>query len=160
MDNLTFESLDRELNNAHGLFLTELNANQDNELRISFSPGKEADGTVNHKVVEVYEKLLESCVAIVPDEDCLYEIMFDDYIIYQIRNESFSSYDPDEIKHGHNLIKFEKSKLLDYLRVSTDAQQLGSGEYYPGKWEHYGIYTQNHIIDVISLCHPKVRILT
>lgn len=76
--------------------------------------------------------------------------------MYQVRNESFCSYDSDEIRPGKFMIVFEKSKLLDYLMVSTDACQLNDGTFYPGEWRHYGIYTQSHIIDVVALDEPKV----
>lgn len=90
------------------------------------------------------------------NEKCLFEICFNDYIIYQIRNESFCSYDPDEIRHGKHLIVFEKSKMLSHLNKITDVQQLDDGSYYPDKWKHYGIYTQNQVIDIISHRQPAI----
>lgn len=48
------------------------------------------------------------------------------------------------------LIIFEKSKLLSQLSIFTDAHQFDDGSYYPGEWKCYGIYTQNHIIDIIA----------
>ena len=38
----------------------------------------------------------------------------------------------------------------------TDAQQLEDGTFYPGKWEHYCILTQCHVIDVIAHEPPVV----
>lgn len=73
-----------------------------------------------------------------------------------MRNESFWSGDPNEVRHGRYLITFEKSKLLSHLEEITDAQKLDDGAFYPGKWTHYAIYTQDHVIDVISHCPPDV----
>ena len=78
--------------------------------------------------------------------------------MYQIRDESYCSFDPEEIRHGRYLITFEKSKLLSYLGSVTDAGQLGDGSFYPGKWTHYGIYSQNHVIDVISHIPPVITV--
>ena len=92
------------------------------------------------------------------DERRQYEICFQGYIIYQVRNESYCSFDPDEIRRGRYLITFEKSKLLSYLTSVTDAGQFNDGSFYPGKWTHYGIYTQNHVIDVISHIPPVITV--
>ena len=54
------------------------------------------------------------------------------------------------------LITFEKSRLLDSLCEITDVIQSDNGTWYPGMWKHYGVYTQNHVIDVVSHCPPVV----
>ena len=81
------------------------------------------------------------------------EIVFEDYILYQVRNESFCSYDPQETGTGRYLAVFEKSKLLDYLTVTVDAGLLSLCD---APWKHYRISTQNQIIDVIAQAEPKV----
>lgn len=43
-------------------------------------------------------------------------------------------------------------------RELSDAQVLADGAYYPAKWTHYEIVTQNHIISVISPNKPSVNI--
>lgn len=93
---------------------------------------------------------------ITPNSQDKYEIVFENYIIYQVRNESFCSFDPEEVRIGKYLIIFEKSKLLDYLSLSTDASRCKDGSFHPGEWKHYGIYTQRHVIDVVSHCPPKI----
>lgn len=61
-----------------------------------------------------------------------------------------------EIHIGKHLIVFEKSKLLNYLSILTDAQRCDNGEFFPYQWQHYGVYTQKHIIDVVSHIEPQV----
>ena len=56
------------------------------------------------------------------------------------------------------MLLFEKSKLLSSLSDITDALQLEDGTFYPGKWAHYRINTQCHVIDVISHCPPTVSL--
>lgn len=70
--------------------------------------------------------------------------------MYQVRNESFSSYDLAEIHSGKFINMFEKSKLLDYFTVSTDACQLADGIFDPGKWKHYGIYPFRAVPSIFS----------
>lgn len=57
---------------------------------------------------------------------------------------------------GTYLLECEKSSFLNYLALVTDACRLEDGSFYPAPWKHYGIYTQNHIVDIIATEEPKV----
>lgn len=46
---------------------------------------------------------------------------------------------------------------MDSRLIITDCSQLEDGSYYPGKWTHYGVFSNNHIIDVISQQEPVIR---
>ena len=160
---LSFEELDFALGD-HAPFLMSLSDGLQEELHIIISAaevGNLGDNIPDFEAVdETTRQALQGILAksrpIEANENCLFEICFHDYIIYQIRNESFWSGNPNEIRHGKYLVTFEKSKLLSHLGEITDAQQLDDGSFYPGEWTHYGIYTQNHVIDVISHCPPDV----
>ena len=160
---LSFEELDLALGD-HAPFLMSLSDGLQEELHIIISAaevGNLGDNIPDFEDVdETTRQALQSILAksrpIEINENCLFEICFHDYIIYQTRNESFWSGDPNEIRHGKYLITFEKSTLLSHLEEITDAQQLDDGSFYPGEWTHYGIYTQNHVIDVISHSPPDV----
>ena len=52
---------------------------------------------------------------IVPNYNRLYRIYFDHYIFYQVRNESYSIFNPKEISKGNSLRFFVKSELLVHL---------------------------------------------
>lgn len=104
------------------------------------------------------DEILANTSPIEINEKRVYEICFHEYILYQIRNESFCSYDPDEVGRGKYMVLFEKSKLLSSLSDITDAQQLEDRTFYPGKWVHYCINTQRHVIDIISHCPPTVSL--
>ena len=77
--------------------------------------------------------------------------------MYTIRNESYSQYGPDERFEGRVLRIFDTSILLDYVTKATIAQQFDDGEWFPGKWKHYAISTQNHTVDVIVVEEPVIR---
>lgn len=162
-DILSFEELDRMLG-GHAPFLMSLSDGLQEELHIVIATAEvgEVGGNIpdfegmDESTQQTLHEILADTRPIEVSERCLFEICFHDYIIYQIRNESFWSGDPHEVRHGKYLITFEKSTLLAHLEEITDAQQLDDGSFYPGKWTHYGIYTQNHVIDVISHCPPDV----
>jgi hypothetical protein len=101
--------------------------------------------------------ILSDSMQMLPDVTQAYKIYFDDYITYQIRNESFCSYNPEEKRVGNTLILFTQSTFLDYLTKSTDVVYTGEeNSYPPGKFKHYGVYTQDHVIDIISHCEPII----
>ena len=162
-DTLTFEKLDLMLGN-HAPFLVSLSDGVQEELHIVIAAAEvgEVDDNIpdledmDEATRQVLRGILNDTRPIEINERCLFEICFHDYIIYQIRNESFCSFDPHEVRHGKSLITFEKSKLLSHLTDITDAQQLDDGSFYPDRWVHYGIYTQNHVIDVVSHCPPII----
>lgn len=142
-------------------FLERLTDGPDNELTIIITKSREMTpspdsiksraGSDEHLL-----KILLGCQQLVPDNTHSYKISFDNYITYQMRNESYCSYDPDENRVGHGLLLFSKSKFLDYLSKATDAFDDGK-EAYPAKFKHYGVYTLNHIIDIISHREPIIE---
>ena len=116
--------------------------------------GEWADKTEKNSTLK---ELFQDATPVYPDVDEVYEITFEDYIINQTRNESYATYDEYEIRKGNPLIIFEKSRLLDLLPQLTACTSCTDGTFYPEKWTHYGIYCENHVIDVISCSQPKIR---
>ena len=98
--------------------------------------------------------ILSHSTLVIEDTEQLYEIAFGSYVIYQCRNESYTSYDPTEVMKGKYLVIFERSHFLDYYESvifdkDTDNEKVCR--------KHYGIYGENHIIDVISNEPPTIR---
>lgn len=102
-------------------------------------------------------ELLVNATPLYPNSLKTYEIIFDHYILYQTRNESYCSWDNYEIRNGKYFIIFSKSRMLDFLLQITDCEKLEDGTAYPGEWKHFGIYCQNHVIDIISCNEPTIR---
>lgn len=84
----------------------------------------------------------------------IYEIIFEDYILYQVRNESFCVYDSEEIRKGDVFIIFEKSKLLERLSNPPENLLIGC---HKQQYRHYGIYCGDYIIDIVAFNEPKIR---
>lgn len=161
----SFSEVDRILGSS-APFLVSLSDSLDGELRVlvaeasvevqEFVPEQSDSEEVSSEAVQ---NMLKCTHSIIPRASVQYEIVFQDYIMYQTRNESYCSFDPEEIRRGKCLITFEKSKLLSNVINITDAQILSDETYYPGRWVHYGIYTQNHVIDVVSHNAPSITVL-
>lgn len=148
----------------HGIFLTELSEKEDNRLSIKIALSAVGEAVDTSSNISGFSddkkiaKIISGAVPVYPDYNVIYEILFDRYIMYQVRNESYSSWDNYEIRKGKYFIVFEQSRLLDYLSLATDCRMLCDGSFYPDKWKHYRIYCQNHIIDIVSAVPPEVKL--
>lgn len=157
---MTFEELDKALG-GYAPFMLSLSDGEDNELAVTVAPscaGEKRRFSEREEPNSKLRGLLNDSRPILSDEKRAYTITFEGDIIYQVGNESYCSGSPNDKFAGKFLRIYESSALLNRLGEFSDAQILSDGTYYPGKWTHYGIVTQNHIIDVISLCDPKVNI--
>ena len=141
-------------------FLLSLEDTPDNVLRIVIAfPMEGEEGTDIDNFPEPYKSRVEDMLIhsrpVYEDKEQVYEIVFDDYVIYQNRNETYTVWDDYETRRGNYLIIFEKSRLLDYYEdVLFD---FDDEETKREKRKHYGIYTENHILDVISNSEPRIR---
>lgn len=160
---MTFEELDGILSqDRYAPFMTSLSESSNNELTIRLAPSFEGDvgcGAEKEPNPQL-RRILGDARPLLPDKKRVYEIIFDRYIIYHIRNESFFSGNSEDKFLGRFLRIYQKSFLLDNLSRMTDAQMLDDGRFYPAKWTHYGIITLNHIIDIISFTNPIVNFQT
>ncbi len=140
-------------------FLVTLEETADNELHIVLSAaivGENTSDRADGLPAPVADVVSKYC-PILPGNQTI-DIRFDNYILYQVRNESYASPDRTEVRQGKYLCVFAESKLLDYLDAVTDVQRGDNGNIYPGPWRHYRIRTQNQIIDVVSHFEPMVTI--
>lgn len=81
------------------------------------------------------------------------EIEFKDYIMHLTRNESYTVWDDYESSRGNYLVVFEKSRFIDFYDIAI----MHTDDYsYPGRGTHFGIYTCDHIIDVLANSTPIV----
>lgn len=148
-------------NCSNAPFILSINDNADNRLKIVIALPRKGEKGENSDLSEFPDnssskvsELLMQCYPIYEDTDKVYEIIFERYIIYQCRDESYTLYDEREIKKGNYLIIFEKSKLLDYYKdviFDFDYEETKNTR------KHYGIYAENHIIDVISNEPPIIK---
>ncbi len=166
MEELTFEGLDAMLASEgnRAPFLVSLRDGPDNRLTVTVAPAVPGEvgelpdiAAQDNETGQTLREILSRCRPIGPDGERLFEISFEDYILYEVRSDSYAAWDGTEVRRGRWLCTFEKSNLLDNVEKTTNAFRFSDGTFYPGPWKHYGIYTQNHAIDVISHVPPAVR---
>lgn len=138
-------------------FLVKAVEQEENGIRfiVALSVAGEKDENINVADDSTLNELLLAYKPIRADENNLYEITFKDYVFHMTRNESFTCWDDYEIRKGRSFIIFEKSRLLDCLPHIVELGIVRA--YYPQGWKHYGIYCQNHIIDVIAVREPEIK---
>lgn len=112
----------------------------------------------NDMGIPALSKILLEATPIYPDENNLYEVLFENYVFHMTRNESYTCWDDYEIRNGKYFIIFDKSRLLDNLPQIVNQGIVEA--HYPRGWKHYGIYCQNHIIDVIATKEPRIKKFT
>jgi|SRR5471030_1881548 len=83
----------------------------------------------------------------------IFTLQWPNYVAYSVRNESYTTVDNYEVFEGKKIVKYSKSRYLDFVRDATFADDS-----YPGPMTHWGIFCLNHIIDVVSCHQPEVII--
>lgn len=157
---MTFRELDETLG-AFAPFMISLSECGDNELSVTITPsevGEHRGFSEDDEPNPAIRQLLNRSRPILPNEEKAYTITFEGYILYQVGNESYCSGSPRDKFTGRFLRIYESSALLEHIGELSDAQILEDGTFYPAKWAHYEIVTQNHIISVISPYEPVVNI--
>ncbi len=94
---------------------------------------------------------------IVTDEICKrYKITFPHYLAFSVRNETFTSWDDEEVFIGDSFRKYSKSRFWDFVKVSTDIEcakfLMNENDYF-----HFGFVCLNNIIDVVSPKEPIIE---
>lgn len=143
-----------EINSCKYLYLREISEPTDNRLRLIVEEASAGEIEPGARVVAGVPftdlRPIESS-----NNDRLFELIWSSYIAYSIRNECFVTLDSAEVvEAGRLMCIYSKSHFLDYLAKATFAT-----DEYPGKSRHLGINCLNHIIDIVSIVEPEVRLL-
>jgi hypothetical protein len=87
------------------------------------------------------------------DQSPLFEILWETYIAYSVRNESYVGPDaPEEVSVGLHMRLYSRSRFLEYVSQATFACPE-----YPGPLQHVGVRCECHLIDVVATALPSVR---
>jgi len=138
-----------QINKSEYLFLTSIEEFSGNNLRLNVQEGR-ATGALEN--IEVAGTVVKDVQPVLPYVDSIWEFVFERYVAYSVRNESYVSSDADERWVGHLFRTYSKSKFLDYVRVATFAC-----DEYPGKLGHYQLVCTDHIIDVVTIQPPAIH---
>ena len=134
-------------------YILNINDNIDNVLKIIVSlpysgeKGSEASNTGNKDLDEI----LKEAYPVLIDYNEIYEITFESYIMYQTRNESFAYLDENSKVLGEYFTIIKNSSYLKMVKSITFYNDI-----FDDKYMHYGIFSWNHVIDIISAEKPKI----
>ena len=134
-------------------YILNINDNVDNALKIIVSlpysgeKGSEASNTGNKDLDEILKKAYPVLI----DYNEIYEITFESYIMYQTRNESFAYPDENSKVLGEYFTIIKNSSYLKMVKNITFYNDI-----FDDKYIHYGIFSWNHVIDIISVEEPKI----
>ena len=134
-------------------YILNINDNIDNLLKIIVSlpysgeKGSEASNTGNKDLDEILKKAYPVLI----DYNEIYEITFESYIMYQTRNESFAYPDENSKVLGEYFTIIKNSSYLKMVKNITFYNDI-----FDDKYIHYGIFSWNHVVDIISAEEPKI----
>ncbi|MFP5435662.1 MAG: hypothetical protein ACLGIM_21475, partial [Alphaproteobacteria bacterium] len=90
----------------------------------------------------------------ITDQSRRFELIWDSYVAYVVRNESYWLAEPNQIPIKDQLERRFKSAFLDFLSKTTFAD-----DEYPGPLQHWALSTLNHCVDVVSVQPPHIKLL-
>ena len=134
-------------------YILNINDNVDNVLKIIVSlpysgeKGSKASNTGNKDLDEILKKAYPVLI----DYNEIYEITFESYIMYQTRNESFAYPDENSKVLGEYFTIIKNSSYLKMVKSITFYNDI-----FDDKYMHYGIFSWNHVVDIISAEEPKI----
>ena len=83
-----------------------------------------------------------------------FEMIWDTYVAYSVRNESYSSADKREIFEGERIRVYSKSNFLEFIKQATFATDA-----YPGPYQHVQVVCLDHVVDVAAVNPPGITLL-
>ena len=143
-------SLLEEIDRCDYLFLASITEPEENSLRLVVQEGLRAGPP---ETWQIGSGSIEGVTPIdVTADSRTFELYWPSYISYAVRNESFCSWDKEEIWEGTAVRTYTRSKFLDFVENGTFASAD-----YPGPFRHFAILCANHIIDIASQDSPRVQ---
>jgi hypothetical protein len=130
------------------LYVTHLSEPAENELRIVVT-----EGVLGKQAAIEFagHDLGEGRPIEITNESRSFEIKWDSYVAYAVRNESYWKEEDGELPLGDHLYRRYASAFERYVTETTFAD-----DEYPGPLEHWSLDTLNHIVDVIGVDAPRV----
>ena len=130
------------------LYVTELGEPSENALRIVVAEGLLGKSTA---IEFAGHDLGEGRPIEITDASRHFEIWWDSYVAYAVRDESYWKEEKGEPPLGDHLDRRYGTAFQRYVSETTFAD-----DEYPGPLEHWCLTTLNHIVDVISVGPPRI----
>ena len=107
------------INQHQYLYLIEICEPEDNVLKLTLAEAKVSGSRENIELGGV--EIKDIAPIVVAEDSFVYEFIFDHYIAYSVRNESYTGLDKEEEFEGRLACIYTKSRFLDYVRASAFA---------------------------------------
>jgi hypothetical protein len=145
--------LSDEIDSCRFLFLRDLSESKKSGLRLLV---EEADASPTERTAVLPGITLKVRPIVSDRASRSFELLWEDYVAYAVRNESCTAFDKEEVAvSGHLLRVYEKSHFLDYVDKATIAKGIHSAPL-----KHTNIVCLNHIVDVVALEFPVIKRVT
>jgi hypothetical protein len=130
------------------LFVIEIGEPSQNELRVVLAEAElgEVEPLTFHDV-----DMGEGRSMIITDRSRHFELTWDGYVAYAVRNESYWKAEVGEPAFKSHLTSRVNSAFLQYVSATTFAD-----DDYPGPLQHWALTSHTHCIDVVSVQPPRV----
>ena len=140
-----------DINSCESLFLRYIAEPQNNVLQILVEEAitSAATSTVELAGVSLAVRTIQGT-----DRSRIWEIVWNPYIAYSVRNESYATEDKAENDGGRRFRIYSKSHFIDFVSVSTFATAE-----YPGQYRHMSVSCEDHVVDVASVNIPAIRLV-
>jgi len=140
-----------EIDSCEYLFLRDIREPRHNSLRLLLEAGSASPEV---STVIIAGTPITGCHNVESnDQSPLFEVLWETYVAYSVRNESYVGLDaPEEVSVGGHLRLYSRSRFLEYVSHATFACPE-----YPGPLQHVRINCEDHIIDVVSTALPRIR---
>lgn len=142
-----------EVNSCQYLFLREIAEPVENRLRVVV---EEASAQPEVVPIEIAGTIIEGGHPVRSNETSrTFEILWDSYVAYSVIDESFATPDNTEKSDiGPHCQVYSESRFVEYVSRATWANRE-----HPGPFNHVRIACENHVVDVVSVGAPRVRLL-
>lgn len=142
-----------EVDECQYLFLREIGEPSPNRLRLVIH---EARASRHAVPIEIAATPLGEGHPVECDDSCsIFEILWQNYVAYQVTNESLVHGEGSgEVWSGRIVRLYTKSHFLEYVLRKTFACNEHPG---PGPLLHFSLICSDHIIDVVAAEVPQIR---
>ena len=148
-------SIRAKLNACRYIFLSKLETGPSLDLRIEVVEARSQEERVR---VDTGNKELDAAFGelhpITAKEGYdAFRIVFQNYICFSVRNESYATPEDDE-DYSLRLRRYQRSTFMDFVEKGTWAEAVPD---HPGAFAHYAVVCEDHVIDVACSAEPIIQ---
>lgn len=137
------------LDDLQYLDLAEILEPEQNSLRVIVLEAKVMTGLTAASMVPP----IAGALPVLHSTGCrVFEVEWDSYIAYSVRNESYAQNSKGEQFEGRHLRVYSTSRYLEFVADATIASKVA-----PGPFHHWALFCLNHVVDVVSVSEPTIR---